>query len=236
MGSLPDQAYLDEIPKLRSHPNIRSLGYVATHYTEKDIETVLGEIETYADWPQTANASKVRVDGIFFDETPSAYDAEAYEYLERAGQAVRNCTTFKDRFVAHNPGAVAPTLLDSINVLQESYLNLTDLTVVFEEAFDKWIDKATLDPLQDHKIRRSKLAVILHSLPNLTKQVLNFVVDQVEETADWLFLTDVKEVDEYYHSFSDMFAEVVVSVDGGPGRRNKPRGLEKRNRRSSSNE
>jgi hypothetical protein len=95
---------------------------------------------------------------------------------------------------------------------------LTDLTVVFEETFEKWIDKDTLDPLQSHKIRRSKLAVILHSLPNLGKEVLDFVVEQVEETADWLFLTDVQEKDEYYHSFSPVFAEMVASVDGN-GRR-----------------
>lgn len=101
---------------------------------------------------------------------------------------------------------------------QESYLNLTDITVVFEETFDKWLDKDTFDPLQSHKIHRSKLAVILHSLPNLSKLVLDFVIEQVEETADWLFLTDVKEKDEYYHSFSPVFTDMVASVDG-KGRR-----------------
>jgi hypothetical protein len=71
-----------------------------------------------------------------------------------------------------------------------------------------------MDPLQSHKIRRSKLAVILHSLPNLSKQVLDFMVEQVEETADWLFLTDIQGKDEYYHSFSSIFADMVRSVDG----------------------
>ena len=85
---------------------------------------------------------------------------------------------------------------------------------MFEETFEKWLDKDVLDPLQSHKIRRSKLAVILHSLPNLSKQVLDFVIEQVEETADWLFLTDVKEKDEYYHSFSPVFADMIKSLDG----------------------
>lgn len=96
---------------------------------------------------------------------------------------------------------------------------MTDLTVVFEETFEKWIDKDTFIPLQSHKIRRSKLAVILHSLPNLSRQVLDFVVEQVEETADWLFLTDVKEMNEFYHSFSPVFADMVASVDGSDRRR-----------------
>ncbi|CAO2656541.1 Nn.00g053440.m01.CDS01 [Neocucurbitaria sp. VM-36] len=219
MGSLPDQVYLDEIPKLRAYPNIRTLGYVATHYAEKDIASVLAEVDIYAKWPQTTNNTKMRVDGIFFDETPSTYDEEEYAYLKRASQAVKNGTTFKDHFVAHNPGLVSPQILTSKAVYQESYLNLTDITVVFEETFDKWLDKSVLDPLQAHKIRRSKLAVILHSLPNLSKQVLDFVIEQVEETADWLFLTDIKENDEYYHSFSPIFADMVKSVDGGRRRR-----------------
>jgi hypothetical protein len=37
----------------------------------------------------------------------------------------------------------------------------------------------------------------------------------VEDAADWLFLTDVKAKDEYYHSFSPMFEDLVKSVDGG---------------------
>jgi hypothetical protein len=114
----------------------------------------------------------------------------------------------------HNPGLMPADVLDSKAVYQDSYLNLTDITVVFEEAFDKWIDADTLVPLQSHKVKRSKVAVLLHSLPNLSRQVLDFVVDQVEESADWLFLTDVKEDDQYYHSFSSVFANMVASVDG----------------------
>ncbi|KAF1911534.1 Spherulation-specific family 4 [Ampelomyces quisqualis] len=219
MGSLPDQVYLNEIPKLRAYPNIRSLGYVATHYTDKPIETVLAEIDIYSRWPKLTNNTKMRVDGIFLDETPSTYSADKFGYLERASQAVRNGASFKDRFVAHNPGMIPASILNSPSVYRESYLNLTDLTVVFEETFDKWLDKDTLDPLQAHTIRRSKLAVILHSVPNLSRQVLDFVVEQVEETADWLFLTDIKETDEYYHSFTEMFTDVVASVDGSSRKR-----------------
>jgi hypothetical protein len=99
MGSLPDQVYLDEVPKLRAYPNIRTLGYVATHYAEKPIDDLLAEIGMYEKWPKIANDTKMRVDGIFLDETPSTYDAEEYQYLKTASQAVRNGTTFKDRFV-----------------------------------------------------------------------------------------------------------------------------------------
>ncbi|KAI4953745.1 hypothetical protein J4E91_002593 [Alternaria rosae] len=212
MGSLPDQVYLDEVPKLRAYPNIRTLGYVATDYADKPIESLLAEIDTYARWPQVTNITKMRVDGIFLDETPSTLDEDDYEYLKTANQAIKNNTAFSDRFIAHNPGLIPTSILTSPTVLQESYLNLTDLTVVFEETFDKWLDRDVMVPLQAHKIRRSKLAVILHSLPNLTEEVLEFMVQQVENTADWVFLTD--SADDYYHTFSTMFGDLVKAVDG----------------------
>lgn len=99
MGSLPDQVYLDEIPKLTSYPNIRTLGYVATHYAEKDINTILAEVDVYAKWPKVTNNTSMKLHGIFFDETPSTYDAEDYAYLRRASQSVRNSSAFTDRFV-----------------------------------------------------------------------------------------------------------------------------------------
>lgn len=239
MGSLPDQVYLDEVPKLRNYPNIRTLGYVATHYAQKDLEEVLAEVDVYGRWPKITNTTKMRVDGIcmysvisftfdpfvsnrtnhsfvtkVFDEIPATFDPSTYNYLQRASQAVRNSTSFKDRFIAHNPGLLSPTVLNSRSVFQESYLNLTDITVVFEETFDKWLDKSVMVPLQEHKIHKSKLGMILHGVPNVSRNVLNFVVDQVEETADWLFLTNVTQANEYYHSFSGMFEDVVKSVDG----------------------
>lgn len=182
------------------------------------------------------NNTKLRVDGIFFDETPSEYVKEKYDYLKTASQTVKNATGFRDRFVGmylllcqrcslvnltvlmtyhavHNPGNIT-SFISSPSILQQSYMNLSDITVVYEEAFDKWLDKNTFQALQAHKVRRSKLAVILHSIPNISRKVLDFVVEQVEETADWLYLTDIKTKDEYYHSFSPLFGDMVKAVDG----------------------
>jgi hypothetical protein len=99
MGSLPDKYYLDEIPKLRTFENIRPLGYVATNYASKNLSAVTAEINTYANWPLLTNNTKMKVDGIFFDETPSTYSSDKYQYLKTASQLVRNSTKFRDRFV-----------------------------------------------------------------------------------------------------------------------------------------
>jgi len=98
-GSLPDQVYLNEIPKLKTFDNIRTLGYVATNYVGKELTTVLAEINAYANWPKLTNNTKLKVDGIFFDETPSVYEQQKYDYLKTASQAVRNGSRFKDKFV-----------------------------------------------------------------------------------------------------------------------------------------
>jgi ABC-type transport system involved in Fe-S cluster assembly fused permease/ATPase subunit len=114
----------------------------------------------------------------------------------------------------HNPGNIT-SIVANKNLLQQSYLNLSDITVVYEEAFSNWLDKNTFQALQsaNRNVKRSKLAVILHSLPNISKKVLDFVVEQVEETADWLYLTDIGVKDEYYHSLSPLFTDLVKAVD-----------------------
>jgi hypothetical protein len=75
LSSLPEQAYIDEIPKLSMYPNIRKLGYVATNYTDRLIETVLAEIHQYSLWPALMNDSRMNVDGIFFDEVSAEKEA-----------------------------------------------------------------------------------------------------------------------------------------------------------------
>lgn len=114
-GSLPDQNYLDEVPKLRLYDNIHPLGYVATTYASKDIGSVLAEIDTYANWPAEANNADFKVDGIFFDETPSKYASDTYEYLRMASEAVRDPSKFQDEFVGKLSILAARTATFAIN-------------------------------------------------------------------------------------------------------------------------
>ncbi|ORX93857.1 Spherulation-specific family 4 [Clohesyomyces aquaticus] len=213
VGSLPDQVYLDEIPKLKTYENIRTLGYVATNYTTKSLNDVLAEIDQYAKWSMLTNNTKLRMDGIFFDETPSTFDPSKFAYLKRASEAVKNGTRFRDRFVVHNPGLIPTSILTSKSFLSQSYMNLSDITVVFEETFDKWIEKSTFDALQKSQARKSKSAVILHSLPTVSKTVVDWVVEQIGDAAGWIFLTNVKTKDEYYHNFSGLFNDMVKAMD-----------------------
>ena len=81
-NSLPDANYTREIPKLASHANVRLLGYVHTTYAQRNISLLRKDIETYAAWPKVSSNPDLAVRGIFFDETPQQYSANAVAYLQ----------------------------------------------------------------------------------------------------------------------------------------------------------
>lgn len=87
------------MPKLKNYSNIRTLGYVATNYTNKPIDSLVAEIHTYAIWSQLLNDTRVAVDGIFFDETPGPYDWKAHDYLALATQEVKGSPGLGQRVV-----------------------------------------------------------------------------------------------------------------------------------------
>jgi hypothetical protein len=208
-GSLPDQYYQSEIPNLKKYRNIRTLGYVATNWTNKAIDDVLLEIQTYAEWTKHSNNTKLKVDGIFFDETPTTYSDAKYDYLKRAAQTVKNSTAFKDHFIVHNPGNIPLAPLTTSPSTAGTYLNLADITVVFEETFDKWLLKDTFDSLRKLKVKRDKLAVMVHSMPEGSIKLLEWVVDSLGEMAGHYFVTTVREKDAHYNSFSPVFRDLV---------------------------
>lgn len=70
MSSLPEAPYISEIPRLSDYPNIKTLGYVATNYTDKPLENVVAEIERWEDWPSLLNDSRMAVDGILYASVP----------------------------------------------------------------------------------------------------------------------------------------------------------------------
>jgi len=73
---------------------VRLLGYVATTYAKRNISLVRKDIETYAAWPTKSSNPALAVRGIFFDETPQQYDADALAYLEDLTEVVKNTEGF----------------------------------------------------------------------------------------------------------------------------------------------
>jgi hypothetical protein len=105
-------------------------------------------------------------------------------------------------------------LLNTANP-QQTYLNLANLTVIYEESFSSWQEQTTFDQVKSNNLNPSALGVILHSIPlsSISLDTVENVVTQIKQTASWLYLTDITERDEYYHSFTSFFEDFVSLVD-----------------------
>lgn len=91
----PDAHYDAAIRRLNSHPNIETVGYVRTGYATRNLSDVKAEVAVYSGW--FSNASALAMHGIFFDEAPHEYSAEAVEFLRAADSFVKSAPGLQGR-------------------------------------------------------------------------------------------------------------------------------------------
>ncbi|KAJ9624549.1 hypothetical protein H2203_005284 [Taxawa tesnikishii (nom. ined.)] len=128
------------------------------------------------------------MDGIFFDEAPYEYSAEAAAYMDTVDEAAKNSSGLQgNRTVIHNPGTVPSTLFN---------LSTTDITVVFEDAYYAYWSQ--LSSLSSLPLARTHYSQIIHSIPAKKDSSgdLQHLVDQMSQHAAYLFLT-VRSMDPY---------------------------------------
>lgn len=87
-AALPDPRYVSAVQRLNSYPNIETIGYVRTGYASRNLSDVTHEVGVYSGW--SANSSSLAMHGIFFDEAPHEYSAEAVEFLRAADKFAKN--------------------------------------------------------------------------------------------------------------------------------------------------
>lgn len=92
--TIPGPNYVSAIKRLNAVPNVRTVGYVRTGYTRRDIDLVVGDVATYSAWSQYD--ADLAMHGIFFDETPHDYSSFKREYLATANQAVGNASGLRE--------------------------------------------------------------------------------------------------------------------------------------------
>ncbi|TVY58976.1 Spherulin-4 [Lachnellula cervina] len=114
--------YVAAVSKLRTYPNVNIFGYVHTSYGDASLQpALLSNISRYATW-NTYTPANISLDGIFFDEAPSAYDTSIYTNLQTATALARSSDL---RRVIFNAGAVADT----------QYFALADYIIMYEGAY-----------------------------------------------------------------------------------------------------
>ncbi|KAF2837344.1 hypothetical protein M501DRAFT_202568 [Patellaria atrata CBS 101060] len=205
-SSLPDPFYLTEIPKLNQHNNIQALGYVAVDYGTKDIDDILAEIDTYGGW--AAADSALAMKGIFLDETPNKPNIEHGEYMQRIQKAVQSCSGLAGDFIVHNPGSIP--IYSKVQETKIEFADSANVTVIFENTFDAWLDKNSYTALRGLPHAKPTLGVLLHSVPNMTPELLGWVVDQLHDIAGYIFITSL--ADNYYSKFGPSFLDFVKAM------------------------
>ncbi|KAJ7627038.1 Spherulation-specific family 4 [Roridomyces roridus] len=193
--SQPDPAYQSSIQTLRTHSNALLVGYVATGDGTRASADVLQDIETYAGWDASYG-----MDGIFFDQTQTGFDAEYTSYSD----AVRN-TAWPGRatgYVIMNPG-------DDIG--NSDYYSLADQIVTFEDTFAKFQQESPI-PLP-HPAQQS---VIIHTFtgPGVSDQTLSSVVQTIKSAGfASTYITDRNiSVEDVYADFGTDFTQFVADV------------------------
>lgn len=89
-GTGPDGNYTREIPRLNAYANVRTVGYVSTDYTKRDLSLVLQDITTYSAWSENATIPGLGMKGIFLDEAPSNYDTASAQFFDTIAAAVKS--------------------------------------------------------------------------------------------------------------------------------------------------
>jgi hypothetical protein len=113
-GPTPDDRYTEALKHLSSYHNVRALGYVRTGYATRSKADVLDEIQTYAAW--SSNSTSLAMHGVFLDETPHQYTAEAAEFLREVGDAIRNSQGLQSPNVVRVPAAFLVDPFPSLSV------------------------------------------------------------------------------------------------------------------------
>jgi hypothetical protein len=111
-GTSQNSDYVTAVQNARN-AGIKVIGYVHTSYSQRNIDTVKGEVDLYYQW--------YNVSGIFFDEANST--AAALPYYQNISNYVKLHT---GAFVSLNPGTVP----------DQGYINISDNTVIFEGTYN----------------------------------------------------------------------------------------------------
>lgn len=197
----PSSEYVDVLNALEVYPHVETLGYVQTNGGERDNAAVRAEIATYSGWSKFQD---LRLNGIFFDQTPFKDEGGAREYLRNISATVRHSEGFLEpRLVVHNPGRVPDVALLRYR---------SDMIVVFEGAYS---DLPSRDQLRNSVKalgkHRQNFGMLVHSVPTDIGNVgIRKVIDNVRRNVEWLYMTDLTE--DIYGSYGSMWEQWLTLV------------------------
>ncbi|OAG20231.1 hypothetical protein CC77DRAFT_989826 [Alternaria alternata] len=188
----PNEDYVREIARLNALPNVTTLGYVRVAYCRRPVQDVLEDIETYR--RRAREDDRLRVEGIFVDETVNLYSEEAKKYLDAIDRRARTLIGV----MIHNPGTAVSAELAAPG---------PEITVVVETSYEEFMTEGYQEWLSTSPYKRARTAYIVHSVPQGEVKALTIALC---ERAEYLFVTSA--FCGFYESFAGSWHDFVASL------------------------
>lgn len=191
----PNTDYLREIPRLNALPNVTTLGYVRATYCKRAHGDICSDICAYAE--RGRQDAKLKVEGVFVDETVNLYSKEMKRYLDGIDERVKREDAFGgEGLVIHNPGTAVNKGLAAPG---------PDVTVVVETSYAHFVSKEYQEWLATSPYGRERAAYMVHSVP---EQEVEGLTRALRKKAAYLFVTSAAS--EFYEKFGDSWDKFVA--------------------------
>lgn len=148
-----DTTYTAAIAKLNSYPNVLTLGYVDTKFTQRTMSAVIIDVDAYGSWA-SYSAANISIGGIFFDDVNNTASDDVYTYMSEASAYARSKVNPGATQVVFNPGSIAPTPL----------FDDCDTIVEFENPYSSYLGAATIETIPSEY--RDQSAIIAYDAPS----------------------------------------------------------------------
>lgn len=197
---LPDANYIQQMTRLRAHPNVTVYGYVHVSWAERSLEAVQADIRTYQGWNLASTPDcAVHIDGVFVDEAP--WHERSTGYMSSLAAYVRRTLT-RGTAVWTNPGCPVAV----------GYYNHADRITAFEASFADWSDRGGfLQGFEGGAKEKRKTSVMVHSCPR--DKVAEVLASCREEGADGVFVTDLKGYEGWGRGWAEWVRVLADEVD-----------------------
>lgn len=158
--------WITAVTKLKKFPNVETLGYVYTAYTERPRDEILADISAWAGWNAYADAD-ISLDGILFDQVPNAEApddaagiAEYVAYMANL-TAVARAAFCGDKAPKRNDGRLQIAFNPGTEVYEDAYFDIADLVIVYDEFASNYTVEEVLT-VNVREGREAKSGILLH--------------------------------------------------------------------------
>eukprot|EP01038_Epipyxis_sp_PR26KG_P004327 gene4327-6128_t len=159
--------YLDEITIAKS-TGMKIIAYVATSYGTRNVADIKSDIDKYY-----SQYGSNLIDGIFFDEAPSAIDQ--YSVMKSVVD------------YAHSKSVTSIVVLNPGTETDVSYIDLADINCIFEDSYSSYLNWTP--PSYVSSYSPSKFCHIIHSVSNSNNMLTILTLSQTNN-AGYVYITN----------------------------------------------